>query len=204
MVAGAITQVLPPSVLYCHSYDERVPADLATSLTVPDTAPGLASKARGARTGTFLTATPALSMIEAPFSTLASATAWISARSCCRIATSAVCFSLRVVTAPLMRDWAAVSAACSSWMACVTAASVDTVAGDSGVPVMALTTPVAYAARATGCLGSFRETRERWDVLMAVMEPFRSRLESEGSRREDGLVAQADVLFRLEERLVRE
>jgi hypothetical protein len=45
---------------------------------------------------------------------------------------------------------------------------------------------------------------QRWDVLMAVMEPFRSLLESEGSRREDGLVSQADVLFPLEERLVRE
>jgi hypothetical protein len=102
----------------------------------------LASKTRGVRTGTFLTPTPALSMIEAPSSTLAAAIAWMWARSCCRIATSAVCFSL--------------------------------------------------------------EAMERWDVLMVVMDLFRSRLESEAIRRSDCLVVQADELLGLEVTVFRE
>jgi hypothetical protein len=63
-------------VLYSHSYDERCPADGAMTLTSPDTAPGFAEKTRGGRTGVLRTARPALSMIDAPFSGLASAITW--------------------------------------------------------------------------------------------------------------------------------
>lgn len=68
IVAGAATQVLPPSTLYCHSYDDRCPADTAVIFAVPETDPCLAAKARAARTAIFRTARPALWMIAAPSS----------------------------------------------------------------------------------------------------------------------------------------
>ena len=52
----------------------------------------------------------------------------------------------------------------------VTAASVGTGAGNSGLPVIDLTTPVANAVRAVGALGSLRETMERWDVFGVLMD----------------------------------
>ena len=67
-VDGAVTHVLPPSVLYCHSYDARRPAVAATTFALPETAPGFAAKTRARRVGVLRTATPALSMMAAPFS----------------------------------------------------------------------------------------------------------------------------------------
>jgi hypothetical protein len=61
-VTGAASQVLPPSMLYCHSYDARRAADGATIFTGPETAPGCASKVRAARTAVFFTLIPALWM----------------------------------------------------------------------------------------------------------------------------------------------
>src|SRR5579859_401999 len=75
-VTGAVTQVLPPSRLCCHSYDARRPADTATTFALPETAPGFAAKARARRVGVLRTATPALSMMDAPLSALALAVTW--------------------------------------------------------------------------------------------------------------------------------
>src|SRR5580658_2118452 len=58
-VTGAATQVLPPSVLYSHSYEARCPADAAMSFAEPVTAAGFAAKTRGERTTVFFTSTPA-------------------------------------------------------------------------------------------------------------------------------------------------
>src|SRR5580658_6110189 len=58
-VTGAVTQVLPPSVLYSHSYEARCPADAAMSFAEPVTAAGFAAKTRGERTTVFFTSTPA-------------------------------------------------------------------------------------------------------------------------------------------------
>jgi len=44
-VPGVGTQVLPPSTLYCHSYDARRDATTAVIFTEPETVPGLARKA---------------------------------------------------------------------------------------------------------------------------------------------------------------
>ena len=103
IVEAAVTQVLA-SVLYCHSHDERAPAEAATSFAEPEMAPGFALKTRGARTGVFLSPIPAPSMIDAPFSTLASAAAWTVPLSCWSSTTSAARFSLRTATAPLVRS----------------------------------------------------------------------------------------------------
>src|SRR5580700_6074222 len=54
-VAGRDTQVLPPSMLDCHSYEARRAAESVTSLTEPETSPGLAAKTRGARAAVFFT-----------------------------------------------------------------------------------------------------------------------------------------------------
>ena len=51
---------------------------------MPVTAPSFAPKTRGERTTVFFTATPALAMIDAPFSTFASAAVWISPGACQR------------------------------------------------------------------------------------------------------------------------
>ena len=72
-VLGAATHVLPPSVLYCHSYEARRAAELVTRCAEPDTVPTLAANARGGRTGVFFTARSALWIVEGEFSTLASA-----------------------------------------------------------------------------------------------------------------------------------
>ena len=76
---------------------------------------------------------------------------------------------MRVVTAPFARVRAAVSAVCTSVMACETTASVGVGVANTGLPVIALTMPVASAVRATGVLGSLREAMERCEVLMVVM-----------------------------------
>ncbi len=65
-------------MLYSHSYHQaRGLAAGATSFTAPETVPGLAAKTRGTRVGTFFTTSPALWMIEPPFSGLPSAIPWM-------------------------------------------------------------------------------------------------------------------------------
>jgi hypothetical protein len=44
-----MTQVLPPSALYCQSYDARCPADAAMTSATPVLGPGFAVKTRGLR-----------------------------------------------------------------------------------------------------------------------------------------------------------
>jgi len=72
-VPGASSQVLPPSVEYCHSYEDLGPADFVASFADPDTGPASAPNALGLRAAVFFTLIAALSMMETPFSTLASA-----------------------------------------------------------------------------------------------------------------------------------
>src|SRR5262249_52888934 len=143
IVAGARIQVLPPSMLYCHSYDERGSGRAVTSFTEPDTGPGFAAKTRGGRGAGWRTESAALSMIEALVSGLALATVWTYARSSCSCRTSAARFSLRVVTAPFARPSAAVCAACRSSTPVVSAASDGVGLGKFGLPVSALTIALA-------------------------------------------------------------
>jgi hypothetical protein len=82
------------------------------------------AKARLRRAGVLRTATPALSMIDAALLASASAVARMWARVRCSRETSAVRFSLRVATAPLVRASAAVSARRSSSKARARAPSV--------------------------------------------------------------------------------
>jgi hypothetical protein len=64
-VDGAETHVLPPSMLYCHSYDARRAAAAAVTVATPETGPGFAAKTRARRVAVLRTATPALSMTDA-------------------------------------------------------------------------------------------------------------------------------------------
>jgi len=128
---------------------------------VPVTAPGFAPKTRGERTTVFFTATPALVMIDAPFSTFASAAVWIVPFSCCSSWTSAVFCSSRVTTAPFVRASAAVSAVWRSAMAAEMVTSEGTTVGKEALPVTAFTMPWAYVMRAGTRVGSLRTTIER-------------------------------------------
>src|SRR5258708_40290468 len=84
-VVGAVSQVLPPSVLYCHSYDARWPAEAATTVATPEMRPGFAAKIRARRVGVLRTATPAPSMIDGPFPSAASGVSLLWARACSRV-----------------------------------------------------------------------------------------------------------------------
>ena len=123
--------------------------------------PGFAAKTRGARTGVFRTARPALWMIDAPFSIVASAG---PGRSCGAAGAGPIApswLSLRVATAPFVRASAAVSAVCSAVMASDTAARAGEGVGNDALPVMPLTMPCAYVMSAGTFVGSLSAATER-------------------------------------------
>jgi len=116
--------------------------------------PGFTAKVRVARTTVFRTPRPALWMIVAPFSGVASAAAWTVPRSCSSRDTRTARLSSRAATAPFTRVRATVSAACRSLTADEMEASDGTGEGNDGLLVIAWTTPVAYAMRSAACFQS--------------------------------------------------
>src|ERR1019366_7426322 len=134
---GALTHVFPPSVLYCHSYDARRAAIVAVSFAVPETSPGLAPKTRVARGVTLRTGIPALWMIVAPFSGVASAMACTSPPRGLIGETTTARLSLRAAALPLALVRARVSAACRSLTAAERTESAGTGVGNAGLLVIA-------------------------------------------------------------------
>ncbi len=140
-VGGAVIHVLPPSVLYCHSYDARRSADGGDDVRHAGDGPRL--RGEGARVARGRLADGDAGALD-------------DGRRVRRVrvggrldvapelleeATSAVRFSSRAAAAPLVRASAAVSAARRSSMAAVTAASVGVGAGKEGLPVIRFTMP---------------------------------------------------------------
>src|SRR5579859_1879671 len=168
-VPGACTHVLPPSVLYCHSYEARRAAETACRMTEPETAAGFAAKTRAACTGTLRTWMPALWMTVVAISRSASAVFWMYALSCSSRVTSATRLSLRAATAPCVRALAAVSAVSSSLVAAVTAASVGSGFGKDALLVIDVTIDRASAMRAGTARGSLREAIERLTLTVLAI-----------------------------------
>src|SRR5579872_2795044 len=176
-VVGQLIHVFFPSLLYCHSYAARLPALGATSCTDPDTRPVFTVNVRGAGPPFFLTAIPALSMIDAPCSASASALAWTWPRSCSRRICSARRLWSRVATVPTRRVSVAASACSSARIAPSTVASGGRGEGNDGLFVTALRMLRAYEMRrGTWFLGSFRTARQGDVLFVTVVMRARPRL----------------------------
>lgn len=150
---------MPPSMLYCHSYDARPRGAFAMTWTAPATSPYRTSNACFWRIEDFFTASVVLVMMVSAWSGVASATCWIRALSACRAPTKTTFAALRTAMVPFARVCAAVSAAPYFARASPNAVMTGSGRGKCGLFASAACTDSPNRIWSWTCVGRLRTAR---------------------------------------------